>query len=151
MQLSQFCCGVYLFSCLNPFHHFAPDDGSILLSCSLPCPALSPTPFLIFSHFLSIPSPLHSHQSVLVQINFPKPFSFYRQLSNLITIFLSYASYTQFFSRDCYSSFTFPASLLLLLSLSAMISSSFLYHSLASFASLLMLTHYQLICIQMNR
>lgn len=87
MQLSQFCCGVYLFSCLNPFHHFAPDDGFILLSCSLPRSTLSPSPFLIFSHFLSIPSPLHSHQSVLVQINFPKPISFYRQLSTLITIF----------------------------------------------------------------
>lgn len=61
----------------------------VLYFCLVLFPALLPLPllFLIFSHFLSIPSPLHSHQSVLVQINCPEPFSFYRQLSNLITIF----------------------------------------------------------------
>lgn len=108
VPLLLWCLSVFLSESIPSLHSqwwFYPSA----LCLFSPHSALSPSPFLIFSHFQSIPSPSHSHRSILVQINFPVPISFCRHLSNLIT-FLSYLSYTKFFLHDFYSCFAFSVS-----------------------------------------
>ena len=104
MQLSHFCSSVCLFSCLNPFHHFSPTSSISLFLLPL-LSAFSPSVItsdhsLILSHFQSVPSPLHSHLSVLIQINFPRPAFLCIHLSNLITLLSCRTPLVFFFSHD---------------------------------------------------
>lgn len=93
MQLSHFCSGVCLCSCMKSItsHMIFPSVFFFfsLLSSLLSLPVITSYHSLILSHFQSVSSPLHSHLSILIQNNFPRPVFSCLHLSNLITL-LSY-------------------------------------------------------------
>lgn len=89
------CLSVFLSESISSLHSGWLFHPSILRR-SFPHSACSPSPFLIFSHFQSNLSALHSYQSILAQINLLVQ----ARLSGSIT-FLSYQFYTTFFSHDC--------------------------------------------------
>lgn len=85
------------------------------------------SPSLIFSHFQSIPSPSHSHLSILIQINYTSPISFCVHLSKPICLISLPLVFTNMFSHD------FSLSLFLLFVSVSVCNASLLYQPLFFF------------------
>lgn len=119
MQLSHFCSGVCLFSCIKSItssHMIVPSVFFFFspLSSLLSFPVITSYHSLILSHFQSVSSPSHSHLSILIHISFPRPAFSCVHLSNLITLLsyqtpfsLNFLTYLSLFCSLCITSLSF--------------------------------------------